>query len=749
MPKAAPAIVSFNSGEFSPLMAGRTDLKYYQSACKKAVNFIPTPQGPARFRGGTEFVAEVKDSSHRTWLGRFEFNVEQAYVLEFGDRYIRFYSGRGVLESSPGVPYEVVSPWGVSDLTDSGGTFNLRFVQSGDVLFICHPNFAPRKLTRLAAASFSLAVVDLYGGPFKDVDPDNAVTVYADSGAVGASVTLTASSAIFTADKVGTGFYVESRKINDIEQWEVGKSITAGELRRSDGKTYKALNTDTTGSIRPVHSIGAEFDGDGAVQWEYQDAGYGWATITAVAVGGLTATAVVVSALPYGCVGSGQATTRWAFSAWSDSDGWPSNVTFFRERLVFARGQDLWFSVSGDFENFSRKDDAGLVTDDMAIVSKISSDRSNRIEWMAPSNVALLVGTAGDEHAVMEITSTEPLSPSNIRATKQSEYGSRHVPEVRVGSGVLFVQKSGRKIRDMLPAESVNERWDSGDVTVLAEHITRGGVVWMAHQQEPDSVVWVGKADGSVVGFTMNREQDVRGWHPHAIGGSEVSVESGITIPSPDGDKDDLWLIVKRTINGSTKRYVEYMHKYHEDGDEQVDMFYVDSGLTYSGPPATTISGLDHLEGEAVTLLVDGSPHPSRDVTGGSVTLQRPGSKVHAGLGYRGVLTPMPIDAGAADGSSQTKIKRISRCGIRFHETLGARYGRDEDSQLDTIMFRGAGDDMNAAPPLFTGEKVVAWPDGYDGESTITVVQDQPMACTIISIVPHITTQDSPGSKSR
>jgi hypothetical protein len=747
VPKAAPVIASFNSGEFSPLMMGRADIKYYSSACKRIRNFIPTPQGPARFRPGTRFVAEIKDSSERAWFWRFEFNVEQAYVLEFGDLYIRFFSNHGVVESSPGVPLEVVTPYAAADLTADDGTFNLRFVQSGDVLYVCHPDYPVYKLTRTGAAAFSFAAFAPYGGPFKDVDPDETITVYAsaDTG----SVTLTASSIIFTSDHIGTNFYIERRKVNDIKQWEAGKSVTLSALRRSDGKTYKALNAATTGATRPTHSVGAEYDGDTGVQWEYQDAGYGWATITAIGGGGLTATATVVSRLPYGCVSSGQATTRWAFSAWSDIEGWPTNVTFFRERLVFCRGQELWFSVAGDFEDFSRKDDSGLVTDDMAIVSSISSDRSNRIEWMAPSDVALLVGTAGDEHAIMEITSSDPFGPSNSRALKQTEYGSKHVPEVRVGSGVLFVQKSGRKIRDMLLAESVNERWEAGDLTVLAEHSTRSGVVWMSYQQEPDSVVWVGLANGELKGFTLNREQDVRGWHPHTIGGTGVAVESGITIPAPDGDRDELWLIVRRTIDGVTKRYVEYVEKVHEDGDNQEDMFYVDSGLTYSGAPVASLSGLDHLEGETVAVLADGGAHPNCVVSAGAITLQRDASVVHVGLGYTGILTPMPIEAGAADGTSQTKTKRASHCSIRFDNTLGARYGRDENSQLDRIEFRSASDPMGAPPPLFTGIKTVSWPDGYEGDALITVVQDQPMACTVVCLVPHMVTQDSPGSRNR
>lgn len=750
MPKASPIITSFNAGEFSGLLLGRVDLKYYGNGCRRMRNFIPTRQGPAVYRGAFRYVAGVKTHADRSWLWRFEFNVEQAYVLEFGDLYIRFFSNHGVVESSPGVPLEVVSPWSVSDLTDSAGTFNLRFVQSGDTVYICHPNYAPRKLMRTGAAAFSLSTIATVGGPFKDVDPDNTITVYA-SASTGTGITLTASSAIFTSDHIGTPFYLEQRNTDDIKQWESGKSISVNDLRRSDGKNYKALNAATTGSVKPVHSVGSKYDGDSGVQWSFQDPGYGYATITAIGGGGTTATADVVKQLPYGCVLVGQATTRWAFSAWSDAEGWPTHVTFFRERLVFLRGQDGWTSVSGDFENFSRKDDSGLVTADMSIVFTLESDRSNRIEWAAPSDVALLIGTAGDEHALLEITSTEPFGPSNARALKQSEYGARHVPEVRVGEGVLFVQKSGRKFRDMTLAESVNERWTANDVTILAEHITKTGIITAAYQQEPDSVVWAACSDGRLIGFTFDRTQDVKGWHQHPVGGSFGSgnpiVESVVAIPSPDGDRDELWAIIKRTIDGSTVRYVEYMERYHEEGDDPLYDFYLDSGLTYDGVPATTISGLDHLEGQTVGILADGSVHPTKVVTAGEIELDYEASVVHIGLKYRGVLSPMPTEAGAADGTARGKTQRINKLGIKMLETGGIKIGRDEDSTLDQIPFRSLNDLMDAPVPLFTGERVVSWPDGYMGEGVITIVQDSPLPACIVALMPHITTQDTAGSK--
>jgi len=835
MAKAAPIITAFNAGEFSPLMAGRVDLKYYPHACKKIRNFILTQQGPARRRPGTRFVAEVKDSGDYTWLSKFEFNAQQAYVLEIGDLYIRFFANHGVV----GAPFEVVTPYSAADLVDDDGFLNLRSVQSNDVVYLCHPDYPTQKLTRTGAATFTLAALEQEGGPFKEIDPDTTTTVYA-SAATGTGQTLTASAAIFLSTHVGSLFYLEQKNINSVEQWEPGQSISTNDVRRSDGKNYHALNTATTGTIRPTHSRGAVYDGDGGVQWQFDDPGYGWCKITAIGGGGTTATVNILSRIPDNAVGSGNASTRWAHGAWSAAEGYPTNVTFFKERLTFSRGQTLWGSVSGDYENFRARDDGGLITLDSAYTIDITSDRSNSIEWLAPSDKVLLVGTAGDEHVISTLTDNEPFGPGNITADKQTEYGSRHVRTVRVGDGVAFVQKAGRKVRSM--AFSLNkDKYDAQDQTIFAEHITKGGIIDMAYQQEPDSNLWGVRYDGALLGLTLNPDQDVRGWHPHRIGGysnsagTEFAVVESITdIPSPDGDRNEVWMVVRRYINGGTKRYIEWMEYHHEEGDDREDAFYMDCGLTldntknatltpgtgatvkgttgvvfaagsaifsavgadigkrihyrystvdvegnvtwqtaiglitanpdtthvsctiirawpsltlipanYWRMTVTTITGAGHLEGQTVQVIVDGASHPDRVVSSGGFALDVPASKVHMGLKCTAVLQPMPIEAGAADGTAQTKTTRISRLGIRFHETLGAKYGRSESGDLDQVLSRSGETNMDEAPPLFTGDVVVAWPDGYEGNGLVSIVQDQGHPCTVVALVPQITTQDA------
>ena len=892
MPKASPIISSFNAGELSPTLDGRVDLSKYSSGCKRLENFIPMVQGPARRRSGTRFVSEVKTSTDRTWLVRFEFSETQAYILEFGNLYIRFYTNHGQVISG-GSAYEIASPYTAADLANANGTLKIRFVQSGDVIYIVHPSYAPRKLSRFGPVSWTLAAVDFVGGPFEDVDPDETITVF--SSATTGSVTLTASAPMFVASDVGSLFFLEGKDGGSIKPWESQKDFGVnvnpfGQRRRSDGKIYICTTNSAppsgdayyTGSIKPTHTSGAFIDGSGqitgtaldgpiGVEWTYESLDYGVVKIT-----GFTSTSVVTATvqqtLPtnvvYSAVGTAKAvtaiaatsqsltrltvaghgyannatvnisltssynwnrqdsslvcggtgaiipttsneivsgtyeayvvdantidligstfpttvtinysyqddlgsgcvtvnttavgtfnayvsgtvtqiavgttanlTSRWAFSRWSETRGWPSQIAFFRERLVFATGQTIDMSVAADFENFSDRNTSGEISADMSIAIEVSSDTVNTIEWLSPSD-GLLIGTAGGEFVCGEMTTDEPLGPGNVKITQQSLFGSKSVIPVQIGDVVVFVQRSGRKMRE-LNYDFGSNGYKSNDLTVLSEHISMSGITDIVYQQEPHSVIWAVRTDGLLIGFTYNKEQEVLGWHRHPIGGSGI-VECVESIPNPNGKQDDLWMIVRRTINGQTRRYIEYVEADFNEESALPDAFFVDSGLTYEGTFVTTVSGLSHLEGQTVSVLVDGATHPDRVVTGGSITLQVAGEKIHAGLAAPAVLQTMRLEAGAGDGTAQGKTKRITKAVIRFLATLGAKAGADENN-LDEIQFRKPADPMNQAVPLFTGDQMVEWPNGYDFDGYLMVKQDQPLPITVIAIMPQVHTQD-------
>ena len=430
---------------------------------------------------------------------------------------------------------------------------------------------------------------------------------------------------------------------------------------------------------------------------------------------------------------------RWAFGAFNGVEGYPSKVTFFRERLTFAKGQKLYFSVAGDFENFAAIDDAGDVVADRAIQVTISSDDVNPVEWMVPTQ-ALIIGTAGQEFACSENATNEAFAPANVKIAQQSSDGSRAVKPVRVGYSTLFVQRSGRKLKECA-YNFQQDGYITNDMTVLAEHITLGGVQQMVWHKEPYVALWAVRGDGKLLGFTFNKEQEVIGWHRHQMGGNGI-VESVAVISAPDKTRDTLWMIVRRTIGGVTKRYVEFMDKEYVAGDAQEDAYYVDCGATYDSTPTTSITGLTWLAGQTVQVLADGAAHPDVTVSAGGVaTLVRSASVVQIGFACPATLQTNRIEAGAGDGTAQGKTKRINKVVVRFYNTLGGFAGPDASS-LDEIQFRKGSDPMDEAPPLFSGDKLIEWPGGYNFDGYVMVKQTQPLPMTVVAIMPLVHTFD-------
>lgn len=251
-------------------------------------------------------------------------------------------------------------------------------------------------------------------------------------------------------------------------------------------------------------------------------------------------------------------------------------------------------------------------------------------------------------------------------------------------------------------------------------------------------MLWLVMGDGQLWGLTLDREQEVIAWHRHDLGGFVEAVQ---TIPAPDGSRDDLWLIVRRTVGGASVRYVEYLDRGHDEGDAQADAFFVDSGLTYSGAPATTISGLSHLDGQTVAVLADGGVHRPLVVTSGRIVLDAPASRVHAGLGFRSVASPMPNDDGAARGTAQGKTKRVANIDVRVYESLGFRVGPSL-TKLRSIKFRDASVGFGSPPPLFTGDVRLDFDGDWGPDAPLYFVQDDPFPMTLLAVMPETTTNE-------
>jgi hypothetical protein len=353
----------------------------------------------------------------------------------------------------------------------------------------------------------------------------------------------------------------------------------------------------------------------------------------------------------------------------------------------------------------------GATTDSSAMVYTIASNQVNAIQAIKATRT-LIVMTTGGEFTVTSGAAEDPITPTNLNIRKQSSYGSAGVDALSIGNTTIFLQRAKRKIRE-LAYNFDSDGYIAPDLTILSENITLSGLIQIDYQQEPYSVVWGVRTDGKLVGMTYNRIQDVVAWHEHDFGGTDAKCKS-VAVIDIDTSEDQVWVIVERTINGSTKKYVEYLTP--SDFNSDLEQFhYVDSGLSYNGSSTTTLSGLSHLEGETVKVIINGATHPDVVVSSGSISLQRAATNAKVGLGYNSVLKTMRLDD-AAGTTDQTKTKRIYDVTVRFYETVGAKVGPNKETEF---------------------------PSDYGTNGFVTVKQDQPLPMTILAIYARLEIYDT------
>ena len=557
--------------------------------------------------------------------------------------------------------------------------FDIKFAQSADVMYITHPNHEVMKLSRTGHTSWTLAEVDFTDGPYLATNT-TATTLTPAQAATGSNINITASAV--TGINGGAGF----------QTTDVGRIIS--------------------------------FNG-------------GKAKITA-----RSSTTVVACTITTAFTNT-NATAAFNLGAFSDTTGHPSCVSFFEQRLVFAgttdEPQTLFFSKAGDYENMT----TGTNADD-AMVYTIASNQVNAIRYMKAVRT-LVVGTTGGEFTVSADGTDASITPTNITIKKQSSFGSANVDAIPAGNAILFLQKAKRKIRE-LQYNFDSDGYQAPDLTILNETVTDTGINEMSYQQEPGSNIWCVRDDGVLACLTYQRSENVIAWSRHIFGGafgSGKAVCESVASISGVLTEDEVWVIVKRTINGATKRFVECFSDFDFDETSATSFKFLDSHLSYSGSATTTLSGLSHLEGQTVSILGDGATHANKVVNGsGQITLDRSVTSACVGLAYDSILQTMRIEGGAAEGTSQGKTKRISKVVLRLFETVGVKVGPSL-TNLETIPFRTTSSLLsNPVDTLLSGDKEIEFNDDYNSDGFIFIKQDQPLPCSILAIYPTLVTSD-------
>lgn len=695
-------------------------------------------------------------SSSRVFLKRFKFSGNTAFVLEFGHQYIRFYADHGQVLNN-GAVYEIASPYTFDDLWDENEKVcKLQITQNADVLYLWHKKYM-KTLTRYGNTDWRLADFELKGGPWENKNTNDSLTISAS--AETGSVTLTASGDVFGDGDVGRLYRLNLFNDNTTP-WAASKSVSVGNIMTSDGHYYRAASSGTTGTIKPVHTEGTR--SDGAVNWEYIHSGYGVVKITAVS-SATSATATVQDRLP-----ASISTADWERGLIYSGSEKPVAGTFFKNRLAILlntkEGLKCLLSQSDDFDNFADKDFGEVVTT-CAITAPVLSNEYNEGRWLSAGDV-LFIGTNNGEFYLDNMTSGEALGPENCKVSPISNIGSKAIQPVKINGHTLFVDKFGTSIRDLIYSYE-RDGYDPFDATIKGKHLLKSGIVDWEFQDYPDKILWCITEEGKIVGFTFNTEQEVTALHQHHLSGA---VESLTVIPSPSENKDDLWVAVRRTINGVSNRMIEWVdegrpleypynvisnktwderEKDEAEYDKQ-NAWYVDSGVVFkrsAGDASTTISGLGHLAGKQVAIMADGAELPRQTVSDqGTITVSKYNNNIVIGLPVLSVFKAKKryLQGNATAGVGE--VQRIDHLTLMLYRSGGGQVGNSFDNLID-ILYRKTDAVMGQSAPLFTGNKVITMPGRTstmeEKGADILIVNESVYPMTVLAISPQMVQSES------
>jgi hypothetical protein len=712
---------SFAGGEVTPEFWGRIDDAKYQTGLAVCRNFICKPQGPIENRPGTQFVREVKNSAVATRVIPFTYSTTQTMVIELGAGYFRFHTaGASLLYSTPSA-WLTTTAYAVGDLVANGGSnyycttahtagtfatdlaagkwyalpsnpnvyeipnpyaaadlFDIHFVQSADVLTLVHPNYPPQELRRLGATKWTLAAVSFASAQV----PPTGVSA-SPSGGTGTDYEYVVTS----VGEIG------------IDESTISTSATCNGNLFASG-AYNTINwTAATGASRYY-------------VYKFSGGNYGYigqttsTTFTDNNIAADVSRTPPIVANPFGGTGD-----------------YPGAVSYFEQRRCFAgtlnKPQNIWMTKSGTESNMNYS----LPTrDDDSIQFRVAAREANTIRHIVPLTSLLLL-TSATEWRVTSINS-DAITPSTISVAPQSYVGASNVAPVIINNNVLYCAARGGHIREMAYAFQSNG-YVTGDLSLRAPHLFDGyQIVDMAYAKAPYPIVWAVSSSGKLLGVTHIPEQQIGAWHQHDTDGTFESC----TVVA-EGQEDRLYLVVNRTINGSTKRYIECLHT--RVFANQQDAFFVDCGLTYSGSPATTISGLSHLEGKTVSILGDGAVMPQQPVSGGQITLPQAVSVAQIGLPITADAQTLPV-AVDIPGFGQGRPKNVDAVWLRVYRSGGIKAGPDADNL--TEVKQRTNEPYGSPPALKTDELKLVVSPSWGNSGQIWIQQADPLPLTIASM---------------
>ena len=782
MAKAHAMYSSFTTGEITPRLEGRVDLGKYKDSCQVMENAFVMPHGGAKRRGGLNYVADVKAAATGSTLvtnGTFTSDISGWTDKSVSSGSIAHSTNLMNIVSVDASNYG----WAEQSITTVAGRRYILGFTIGTGAIGVQVGIATGGETVYASTSFAVGTHTI------EFTAQTTSTFIGFKHTTGATHTLDSVTMFLATEDakvrlVPFEFSVTQPYILEFGNLYIRVYRNNGQIQ-SGGVPVEITTTYTTADIPSLHFAQSAdtlyiAHKDYAPRKLTRSSHTSW-TLTTISFTGATFPSTF-------CAGAAGVGT-------DGSDQNPGAVTFFNQRLYWGGSNDdpqkIWGSEVADFEAMNQ----GTAADDESVEFTLVANEVNAIQWLSEST-DMLCGTLGGEFTITG-GQDDNITPTNIKAVRQASFGSNKVMPLNAGNLLLFNQRAGRKIRELVFNFDV-DGYLAPDITLLAEHVTESGITDMAYQQENDALIWAVTADGVLIACTYLRDQNVVGWHRHPIGGELAEAETVAVIPSADGLRGELWCVIKRRINSThTRRYIEYINpSIFVDSGLVLDAPITISGATQANPVVvtatshglsnadlvdikavkgmtelngnrykvanqtthtfeltlqsddsdidgsaftaydsggevrkgiTTITGLEHLEGESVQIVGNGAVFPAKTVSGGAVTVSEAVSEAYVGLAYTTTVKPSRPEFGSPMGITQAKPKRWNNIFVRLISTTGIKINGDQ------MPFRKSSDPMNEKVALFSGDKKVS-NMGWDKDGFVEVKQEQPLDMHIVAI---------------
>ncbi|MDO9100503.1 MAG: hypothetical protein Q7V53_07205 [Caldisericota bacterium] len=539
---------------------------------------------------------------------------------------------------------------------------DIRYTQPGNTMFLAHKAHHPQQLSRISDTNWVLANIPFIYNAVSDVTFSNAFITFK----------LINGSVKFVKDQEFTVTTVAG-VIGVISGPTGGVSPGNGQIA--------AVARMPGPAVTETWTIKCTFASDSRQEWS------------------------VIGSV------SGAASAYWRIG------NYPQSVASYDQRLYFGGSpqypQHVWGSGAGDFLNMT----VGNRENDGVILQILSNDHAAIQHLVGARNIMPM--TTSTEFSLSGINNSSVSGIASNSVKDHTRHGSSAVRPIRIGREVVFAQRDGKKLRAI--SYSVTEDANvAPDITIFAEHMSRAGTFTdMTFAAAPDYIAWIVRSDGQLLSLTLARDYETTAWARHTTDGLFESVAS-----LPGAGVDDVYFVVKRTINGVEKRYVE-MFDY-----EDVDTIYSDCSVYYAGTPIATVPGFDHLVGKTLSIVADGVVHPPRTVNeDGEIELQRPASTVLAGLPFTMTLEMLHPEFGDANATSQGKRVMITDVIVRFFESVAAKVNGVE------VLPRSLSDGLDSAPDPFTGDKKINGASGWSSPHNILIQSDNPTPLTVLGVI--------------